>query len=61
MKFLLAGFVVLATATLTLADQFMNNKMLKAGSFKLADVAPKAPVSMAASDFSQAELQKYVD
>lgn len=63
MKFLLVGFVALATATLTLANEFANSKMLMAGSFKLADVVPHATPAMnlAAADFSQAELQKYVN
>jgi hypothetical protein len=65
MKLLLAGFVILATAATTFAKEFVNAKTLKAGSFKLTDVNAQTafapPQSMAASDFTQAELQKYVD
>lgn len=66
MKLFLAGFAILATAV---SAEFTNAKMLKAGSFKIADAstpppvfsAAAAPKSLAASDFSKAELQKYVD
>lgn len=65
MKLFLAGFVILATAATTFASDFVNAKTLKAGSFKLTDISAEtvfaAPQSMKATDFTQAELQKYVD